>query len=808
MSHWLESGSDTDNDDVQDVQEVESSGVARNDEPNSYWFEFSDNEAEEHTRGSLMSKEQRSTLKIENLIQECDYLINSSSEKAQQRWLNGQKKAEQMTVLVNDHKSRYTAPPGAFLEFLGDSLEWASTAASAETQMPCVPVAAASSAGTAAESEIVSAKRQALNGVLAVLNAAIKDKKESADDDKELRETIAGWRQQQKFLQVVDQLITDFAKDLEGPPAAKTDGGDEEEEGEAGSKDKVLDEASMTKTLNAILDGSADGTRKQLGDIVKESARQRLVHLQVTATSLRVKALVQADKRLTTWSEALESAKTAFRLANSETHPVQVATSGAVAPGRAVIKEGFASLVVTLREALLFICQLKVPEGRGAYKVIPENYLDVITEAVSQENLLVRFADQVYQHYSKKQRTPLPKDVRRQAAKSLLNIIMDIVGFRNETAHAQALKTFSRSSIPWVVVRPTALETIENIRQLVYQLPTDEQRGPDDTRDRATLYYANQLTLHGDYDKARDLLITSQLRDRIVKLTFKVAILYNRVLAQIGLAAFEGGNYALANQTLTPLFDHKMPNPYAMFILGQSLSDPDDRWKPGETADSLAARELARRSFCLPPHHFLPFQKLELAAYCATLLDECVPEARRPFDRPRSSEHFHRVISRICHSWGLEQAINTAYKALKKGDAREALDSLFKLSTINEFSADAQLRLRNQIKESALRIFFYVNLGKYLSFSLAKLADSFELDTNVVRNILNQLILQRDSNVVAFWNAEETHIKVDRGNPSTLEHLMECTAEKAVSFSALANGAQAASGKFARRGRFWTPRQQ
>jgi hypothetical protein len=107
------------------------------------------------------------------------------------------------------------------------------------------------------------------------------------------------------------------------------------------------------------------------------------------------------------------------------------------------------------------------------------------------------------------------------------------------------------------------------------------------------------------------------------------------------------------------------------------------------------------------------------------------------------------------------------------------------------------------VKDCALRIFFYTNLGRYLSFSLAKLAEAFELDKETVRCILNQLITQRDTNVVAFWSADETHVRVDRGNPTSLEHLVECTAEKVVAASALANGAQAASGKGARRGRFW-----
>jgi hypothetical protein len=805
----LDSGSDSDNENFDNVQAVEDEprDVLQSDEPNSYWFEFSDDEALEQVRGRLMSKEQRSATQIENVIQECDYVINFSSEKPQQRWQNGMRKIEKMAALVRDHKTRYTSAPASFLEFLGDSLEWASSKASDETKTDCVPVAVESQAG---EHEAVASKRRQLNGILAVLNRAMNSGvDEGADDDKDLREAIAGWKQQQKFLQLIDELITEFARDLaRGPVDAETL--HDEEAAQEQQTEKGLDEAAMTKILNSILDGSSDGSRKQLSEIVKESASQRLVYLQVTATSLLVKALTQADTRLATWSEALDNAKTAFRLANSDTHPVAVAITGTVAPGRAVIMDGFSSLVSILRESLLWICQLQVPENRGFHgDGVPVNFLEITSDAVFQENLLLRFADQVYAHYNKKTKNSFAKDVRRKASKSLLNIMLDIVGLRNDAAHANMMKQFSRSSVPWCVVKPTALATVEAIRSIVYTLPTDELRDrPDETRDRATLYYANQLSLSGDFMSAQDLLVMSQLRDRIVKLTFKTAILYNRACAQIGLSAFESGNYSAANQTLTPLFDHKVPERFALYMLGQTPADPDDRRKPGESVESMTAREVARRSVCLAPHLHLPFHKVEFAAYCSTLLDECVPEARRPFDRPRSSEHFHRVISKIPQAWGLEQAINTAYKALKKGDAKEAIRAVFMLSTAGEFSGDVQLRLKNQIKDAALRVFFYVNLSKYLSFSLAKLSETFELDPTTVRNILNQLILQRDSNVVAFWNTDETHIRVDRGNPSTLEHLMECTAEKVVSFSALANGAQAASGKGARRGRFWAPRQQ
>ena len=799
----LDSGSDTDSDN-ENLQVVEDQQVHQdtlNDEPNSYWFEFSDDEAEEQVRGKLMSKEQRSNLQIENVIQECDYVINSSSEKSQQRWQNGLKKVEKAAALVRDHKSRYTSAPSSFLEFLGDSLEWASSKAAEETNKICNPLKADTQS---TEHEAVTTKRGQLGGIVSVLNQAIENESsEATEDDKELRETIAGWKQQLKFLQAIDELITEFARDLAKGPAEEAPAA-----GEAPQQEQGLDEAGMTKILNSILESgrTSDASRKQLSEIVKESAAQRLVYLQVTATGLLVHALTQADTRLTTWSEALDNAKTSFRLANSETHPVAVATSGTVSQGRAVIIGGFSAIVSTLRTALLWICQLQVTQTADGVSM---EFLDIASDSVSQENLLLRFADQVYHHYNRKAKTQFPKDVRRKASKSLLNIMMDIVGLRTELAHARMMKQFAKSSIPWLVVKQSAMETIEVIRNIVYTLPTDELRDrPDETRDRATLYYANQLALTGEYLKGRDLLVVSQMRDRVVKLTFPTAIIYNRVCAQIGLTAFENGNFTEANQTLTPLLDHKPPERWALFLLGQTFSDPERRYENDNTVENMNAREVARRSACLPPHLHLPFHKVELAAYSSTLLEECVLEARRPFDRPKSAEHFHKVISKIPQTWGLKQAINMTYKALKKGDVHEALRAMFSLDTINEFSEAVQLRLKNQIKETALRIFFYVNLSKYLSFSLEKLSQTFELETSVVRNILNQLILQRDSNVVAFWNASETHIIVDRGNPSNLEHLMECTAEKVVSFSALANGAQAASGKGARRGKFWVARNQ
>jgi hypothetical protein len=308
------------------------------------------------------------------------------------------------------------------------------------------------------------------------------------------------------------------------------------------------------------------------------------------------------------------------------------------------------------------------------------NEVELASDAVLQENSLLRFADQVYGHYNKKIKNPFPKDVRRKASKALLNVIMDIVGLRSEEAHANLMLQFARGSVPWSVVMPSAKATIAGIREIVFSLPVVETRDrPDETRDRATLYYANHLAMCGEFEAAQDLLIFSQLRDRVSRLTFRTAIIYNRVCAQIGLAAFEGGSYATANQTLTHLFDHKASERFALFMLGQAPSDPDDRRRLRMTAEELTAREVDLRSVCLAPHLHISLAKVELAAYCSTLLDECVPEARRPFDRPRTSEHFHRVISKTPHVWGLEQAIQLTYNALRKGDSREAIRVLFDL---------------------------------------------------------------------------------------------------------------------------------
>jgi len=298
---------------------------------------------------------------------------------------------------------------------------------------------------------------------------------------------------------------------------------------------------------------------------------------------------------------------------------------------------------------------------------------------------------------------------------------------------------------------------------------------------RASLCQAYHLALHDNFQTARDLLHLGNLQEQAMDSDVNTQILYNRVLAMMGLCAFRLGKITDAH---TFLMDCCMHNK-ARELLAQGLSF-------AKYIERTPDQERAEKMRQLPYHMHINLEVLESAhRICAMLLE--VPNLAMQSIDPNNKRIISRVLRRALEDYDkkvftgppedAKEAVVYAAKALQRGDWQCALESLEDLKIwdhIDPGNAEAGAKVKTMITEriqtEALRTYLFAYSSIYDAFHLDQLVAMFGLQPKLVHSIVSKMMIREE--ITAFWDESSKYVLVEHSEPTPLQRLALTLADR------------------------------
>jgi len=298
---------------------------------------------------------------------------------------------------------------------------------------------------------------------------------------------------------------------------------------------------------------------------------------------------------------------------------------------------------------------------------------------------------------------------------------------------------------------------------------------------RALLCQAYHLALHDHFQATRDLLHLGNLLEQALESEVHTQILYNRVLAQMGLCAFRLGKIQDAHNCLMEVYMHNK----ARELLAQGLSY-------SKNMDRTPEQERAERLRQLPYHMHINLEVLESAHHiCAMLLE--VPNLAMQSIDPNNKRMISRVLRRALDQYdkqpftgppeNAKEAVVSAAKALQRGDwqsASAALEDLKVWDHIDpshpENGKKIKIMIKEKIKIEALRTYLFAYASIYDAFHLDQLAEMFDLDPKMVHSIVSKMMIKEE--ITAFWDESSKFVLVQHVEPTPLQRLSLTLADR------------------------------
>jgi len=432
------------------------------------------------------------------------------------------------------------------------------------------------------------------------------------------------------------------------------------------------------------------------------------------------------------------------------------------------------------------------------------------TSQVRQQELFVAFVDKLDDELYKALQYTL--DVYGQEYQEILAnssnclvLVKRVLKFFEETNQPHPRGLVALRMMDQIYFKPDSLnkKVYEAIHHTVPENEKDDWIWPEDSKSfmaklckyvyatgqvrlqrRASLFQAYHLALHDHFQAARDLLHLGNIQEHASEFDIHTQILYNRVLAGMGLCGFRMGKIQDAHNCL---MDVCVGNK-ARELLAQGLSY-------SKSVDRTPEQERAERLRQLPYHMHINLEVLDSAHHICAMLLEVPNLAMQSYDPNRKNNMISRSLRRSLEQYekqvytgppeNAKEAVVCAAKAMQRGDWRAAFSALDELKIwehVDPGNPAAGLRVKEMIKDKvkteALRTYLFAYASIYDAFHLDQLVDMFELPAKTIHSIVSKMMFREE--ITAFWDESSKFVLVQHSEPSPLQRLALALAEKGV----------------------------